>query len=239
MIGAGDETEQIRVFLVEDHDLVRRSVAHLIELEPDITVVGEAAGVAAAPDAVAAAAPHIVLIDVRLQDGNGIELCREIRGRCPDVRCIMLTSFSDDRAVVDSAVAGASGFVLKQIRSNHIVDSIRAVAAGEVLLEEDTVQACLVRLAQTEAEGVAKLTSAQRQLFQLIGQGRSNLPIADVLGVDLDRVRSDISVLLRRLGMVRRTEVADAYRRTGASQDVVLYHLRIGPTKLIENGGVR
>ncbi len=214
MTEPGEGADPIRVFLVEDHDLVRRSVAQLIEIEPDIRVIGEAATVAMALRAVQDVDPDIAMIDVRLQDGNGIDLCRQIRARCPHVQCIMLTSFSDDRAVVDSALAGAAGFVLKQIRSNHIVDSIRAVAEGQVLLDNDTIQACIGRLKETEAQSVAQLTTAQRELFALIGEGRSNVQIAHMLGTDADTVRNDISVLLRRLGMVRRTEVSDAYLRT-------------------------
>lgn len=214
MTEPGEGTDPIRVFLVEDHDLVRRSVAQLIDSEPDICVIGEAATVAMALEALTDADPHIAMIDIRLQDGNGIDLCRQIRARCPHVQCIMLTSFSDDRAVLDSARAGAVGFVLKQIRSNHIVDSIRAVAEGKVLLDNETIQACLGRLVETEAQSVAQLTAAQRELFALIGEGRSNVQIAEILGTDADTVRNDISVLLRRLGMMRRAEVSDAYLRT-------------------------
>ncbi len=213
MAEPGGGTDPIRVFLVEDHDLVRRSVAQLIDLEPDICVIGEAATMAKALQAVPDVDPHIAMIDVRLQDGNGIDLCRQIRDRCPQVQCIMLTSFSDDRAVVDSALAGAAGFVLKQIRSNHIVDSIRAVADGQVLLDDETIQACRRRLQETEARSIAQLTTEQRKLFALVGDGRSNVQIATTLGIDADSVMSDISVLLRRLGMVRRAEVSDAYLR--------------------------
>lgn len=224
MNAPGERTDSISVFLVEDHDLVRRTVAQLIEAEPDMTVVGEAATVAGALGALSATRPNIALIDIRLHDGNGIELCREIRARFPRIQCLMLTSFSDDRAVLDSALAGAAGFVLKQIRSNHIVDSIRAIAAGQVLLDSETVHACLRRLRESEARSIAQLTEAQRTLFELIGEGRSNLQIAQMLGTDIDVVQNDVSVLLRRLGMVRRTEVSDAYSRTtpsGVSRDLV------------------
>lgn len=219
MTASGVATEPITVFLLEDHDLVRRSVAQLLELEPDMRVVSESATAAGALQAVADSKPDVAMLDVRLQDGNGIEVCRDIRALHPDVQCIMLTSFSDDRAVLDAALAGASGFVLKQIRSNDIVRSVREVAQGRVLLDDDTVQACLARLQASESEGVAQLTDAQRELFRLIGTGLSNRDIARVLDTDVDTVRNEISVLLRRLGMVRRAEVSDAYRRTGGETD--------------------
>ena len=123
----------------------------------------------------------------------------------------MLTSFSDDRAVVDSALAGAAGFVLKQIRSNHIVDSIRAVAGGQVLLDTATIQTSLERLRETEAQRVAQLTTAQRELFGLIGEGHSDAQIAEIVGSDTESVGNDVAVLLRRLGMVNRSDVPDAY----------------------------
>lgn len=210
----GVADDPITVFLLEDHDMVRRSVADLLEMEPDMHVVGESATAAGALQAVAATHPDVAMLDVRLQDGNGIEVCREIRAMHPEVRCIMLTSFSDDRAILDAALAGASGFVLKKIRSNDIVRSVREVAHGAELLDDDTVQDCLDRLRASEAAGVARLTSAQQELFRLIGSGASNLEIARLLDTDIDTVRNDISVLLRRLGMVRRTEVSDAYTRT-------------------------
>lgn len=215
MTAAGVATEPITVFLLEDHDLVRRSVAQLLELEPDMHVVSESATAAGALEAIAETKPTVAMLDVRLQDGNGIEVCRDIRTLHPDVHCIMLTSFSDDRAVLDAALAGASGFVLKQIRSNDIVRSVREVARGAVLLDDETIRACLERLQATEDEGVARLTNGERRLFHLIGSGRTNREIAQVLGTDVDTVRNDVSLLLRSLGMVRRTEVSDAFRRTG------------------------
>lgn len=214
MTAAGVTTEPITVFLLEDHDLVRRSVAQLLELEPDMRVVSESATAAGALQAIAETKPDVAMLDVRLQDGNGIEVCRDIRTLHPDVHCIMLTSFSDDRAVLDAAMAGAAGFVLKQIRSNDIVRSVREVAHGAVLLDDETVRACLERLHATESEEVASLNDAERELFRLIGTGRSNREIARVLDTDVDTVRNDVSILLRRLGMVRRAEVSDAYRRT-------------------------
>lgn len=216
MTASGVATEPITVFLLEDHDQVRRSVAQLLELEPDMRVVSESATAAGALEAIAKTKPDVAMLDVRLQDGNGIEVCRDIRSLHPEVRCIMLTSFSDDRAVLDAALAGASGFVLKQIRSNDIVRSVREVARGGVLLDDATIQACFERLQASESEEVASLSTAERELFQLIGTGRSNREIARTLDTDVDTVRNDVSILLRRLGMVRRAEVSDAYRRTSA-----------------------
>ena len=147
-----DGLKAITVFLLDDHDMVRKSVAGLLDAEPDIEVVGESATAAGALPVVASSAPLVAVLDVRLQDGNGIEVCREIRSTHPEVRCLMLTSFSDDRAVVDSALAGADGLIVKQIRDNNIVRSIRDVASGRTLLDEATVQASMQRLLDAEAD---------------------------------------------------------------------------------------
>jgi two-component system response regulator DevR len=125
----------IRVFLLDDHEVVRRGLTDLIDAEPDMTVVGEAAGVTGLLAAVSTAEPDVAVLDVRLADGNGIEACRDIRSAHPGIRCLILTSFADDRALVDAAMAGASGFVLKQIRGNELITSIRAVAEGRQLLD--------------------------------------------------------------------------------------------------------
>ena len=220
-IGVPRGNRPIRVLLLEDHDLVRTSVAHLVDLEPDMRVVAQSASATEALELVADTEPEVALLDVRH----------------PDVRCLMLTSFSDDRAVLDAAMAGASGFVLKQIRTSHtIVDSIRDAASGAMLLDEATVDACLRRLEASERAGLAKLTRRQRRLFDLIGSGRSNAQIAEVLDTDLPTVRNDISVLLRRLGMVRRTEVSDAYRRRNGETDATPSEVGPGEQRVLSNG---
>ena len=219
--GANGSTaaDPITVFLLEDHDLVRESVAQLLDLESDLRVVSQTASAADALATIADTRPDVAVLDVRLKDGNGIEICRSIRERFPDVRCLMLTSFSDDRAVLDAAMAGASGFVLKTIRRNNLVETIRLVAGGARLLDDDTVRSCLDRLRASERDDIGRLTPGQTELFELIGSGRSNAQIAEALDLDVATVRNDISVLLRRLGMIRRTEVSSAYQRSHDETD--------------------
>lgn len=206
-------SKSISVFLLDDHDMVRKSVAGLLDAEPDIEVVGQSATAAGALPAVASSHPRVAVLDVRLQDGNGIEVCREIRSTHPEVRCLMLTSFSDDRAIVDAALAGADGVILKQIRDNDIVRSIRDVASGMTLLDDATVSASMQRLLAAEAHSIASLTTRESKIFDLIGRGRTNAEIADAMDAGLGVVREEIAVMLRKLGMVRRTEASGAFRR--------------------------
>jgi DNA-binding NarL/FixJ family response regulator len=152
-------SKSITVFLLDDHDMVRRSVAGLLDAEPDIEVVSESANAAGALPAVASSHPRVALLDVRLKDGNGIEVCREIRSAHPEVRCLMLTSFSDDRTIVDAALAGADGVIVKQIRDNDIVRSVRDVASGMTLLDEATVSASMERLRAAEQRSSAAGTA--------------------------------------------------------------------------------
>jgi DNA-binding NarL/FixJ family response regulator len=152
----------------------------------------------------------VAVLDIRLPDGNGIEVCREIRSRFPDTRCLMLTSFSDDEALVDAAMAGAQGYVLKQLRGNDIVDAIRAIAAGQTLLDENLVKRAFARLehAAGEEQSLEALTEQERRIFDLIGQGRSNRQIAETLFLAEKTVKNYVSNLLAKLGMSRRTEAA-------------------------------
>ncbi|MEM7337281.1 MAG: response regulator transcription factor [Actinomycetota bacterium] len=201
-------TGTIRVFLLDDHEIVRRGVAQLVEAQPDMTVVAEASTGAEALRAVDSARPDVAVLDVRLQDGNGIEVCREIRSAHEDVACLMLTSFADDQALVDAAAAGAAGYVLKQIRSNDLVESIRKVAAGAQLLDQATVRLRMQQLKESEEGLLAGLTEQERRIFDLIGDGYSNRQIANELHLAEKTVKNYVSNVLAKLGMVRRTQAA-------------------------------
>ena len=198
----------ITVVLLDDHEIVRLGVAELINAQEDLEVIGQAATAAEVIELVDARPPDVAVLDVRLEESNGIEACREIRSAHPEVQCLMLTSFSDDRALVDAAMAGAAGFVLKQIRGNEIIESIRAVAAGTQLLDPATVRMGLRRLQDSDVGRVEALTPQERRIFDLIGEGYSNRQIADEMFLAEKTVKNYVSNLLAKMGMSRRTEAA-------------------------------
>ena len=215
----------IRVYLLDDHEVVRRGVAELLQSTGEFTVVGQGGSVAEG-------LRHLVdegldvdvaLLDVRLGDGNGIELCRELRSRRSDVPVLMLTSYSDEEALADAVVAGAAGVVLKQIRGNELVSTVRAVAAGHQLIPHDQAENALraLRARAIDAERLGRLSEQERRIFDLIGEGRSNRQIGVQLYLAEKTVKNYVSNLLTKLGMHRRTEVAalaarlDERRRTG------------------------
>ncbi len=203
-----ERTGPIKVFLLDDHEIVRQGIATLLEDEDDVTVVGEAGGATEALAAVARAKPDVAVLDVRLADGNGVAVCREIRSNHPEVACLMLTSFADDQALVEASMAGAAGYVLKQIRGNDLVDSIRRVADGAQLLDAAEVRLAMERLRASEAGVLETLTPQERRIFDLIGDGKSNRQIADELFLAEKTVKNYVSNLLAKLGMARRTEAA-------------------------------
>ncbi len=198
----------IRVFLLDDHEVVRRGVADLVETEPDMTVVGEASSSAETLSEVKRCQPDVAVLDVRLGDGNGITVCRESRSAHPDVACLILTSFDDDRAIVDAAMAGAAGFVLKQIRSNDLIESIRRVASGAQLLDSAATRMAMERLKASEGGVLDTLTEQERRVFDLIGEGYSNRQIADELFLAEKTIKNYVSNMFAKLGIVRRTEAA-------------------------------
>ena len=200
--------QQIRVFLLDDHEIVRRGVAELVNAEPDMVVVAEAGKAHDALKSVGDAMPDVAVLDVRLGDGNGIEVCREITSTYPEIACLVLTSYSDDRALIDASMAGAKGYVLKQIRGNDLVHSIRLVARGETLIDASTVRACVQRLKGTDEGLVETLTAQEHKIFDLIGEGYSNRQIAGELFLAEKTVKNYVSNMLSKLGMTRRTEAA-------------------------------
>jgi DNA-binding NarL/FixJ family response regulator len=200
----------IRVFLVDDHEVVRRGVRELLASAEGIEVVGEADTVATARDRIAVAAPHVAVLDVQLPDGSGVELCRDVRSDHPDVRCLMLTSFPDDDALVDAVIAGASGYLLKQVRGADIVDAVRRVAAGSSLMDPAAVERATERLRRgaEEDERLKDLTPQERRILDLLAEGRTNRQIAEEMFLAEKTVKNYVSNLLAKMGMGRRTEAA-------------------------------
>ncbi len=198
----------IKVFLLDDHELVRAGVAAGLEAEPDISVVGEAGDAAHAVDAIRRCQPDVALLDVRLGDGSGIDVCREITMEFPEVKSLILTSFDSDRAVVDAGLAGAAGFVLKQIRSTELFDAIRHVAAGRQLLDPAEVRMAMRRLRSSEEGRLLDLTPQEHRIFNYIGEGRTNRQIAQEMYLAEKTVKNYVSNLLAKLSMSRRTEAA-------------------------------
>jgi two-component system response regulator DevR len=200
----------IKVFLLDDHEIVRRGVKDLLETAGDIEVVGEAGTAAEAIARVPATQPDVAVLDVRLPDGSGIDVCRDLRAANPDLRCLMLTSFSDDEALIDAIVAGASGYILKEVRGSDIVNAVRRVAAGESLLDPHAAARVIERLRNPppEDERLAGLSPQERRILALLADGMTNRQIADQLYLAEKTVKNYVSNLLMKLGMHRRTEAA-------------------------------
>lgn len=200
----------IRVFLLDDHEIVRRGVRELLEAEEDLEVVGEAETAERALPRVSATRPDVAVLDVRLPDGDGVEVCRDIRSTHPEVQCIMLTSFADDEAVYAAIMAGASGYVLKQVRGDELIEGIRRVAAGESLLDPAVTTRVLDRLRtqQNEDDELKALTEQERKILDLIAEGMTNRQIGEQLFLAEKTVKNYVSNVLSKLGMSRRTEAA-------------------------------
>ncbi|GAB3488664.1 response regulator [Amycolatopsis cihanbeyliensis] len=200
----------ITVFLVDDHEVVRRGVADLLEAEPDLTVVGEAGSAAQALARIPALRPDVAVLDVRLGDGNGVELCRELRSRLPELNCLMLTSYTDEQAMLDAILAGAGGYVLKDIQGLRLVDAVRDVGSGKSLLDNRAAATLMARLRDsTERAGpAAGLTERERTLLELIGEGLTNRQIAERMYLAEKTVKNYVSRLLTKLGLERRTQAA-------------------------------
>ncbi|MEU2199286.1 response regulator transcription factor [Isoptericola sp. NPDC019482] len=199
----------VRVFLVDDHEVVRRGVADLLGMEADLEVVGTAGTAAEALARVPAVRPDVVVLDVRLPDGDGVTVCRELRSRT-DAAVLMLTSFDDDQSLFDAILAGASGYVLKQVRGTDLVAGIRTVAAGGSMLDPRATGRVMARLREkTEAEDpLGELTHQERRILVLIGEGMTNRQIGAELFVAEKTVKNYVSSLLAKLGLERRVQAA-------------------------------
>jgi two-component system response regulator DevR len=203
-------TPQIRVFLLDDHEIVRRGINDLLSTQPDIDVVGEASSAAESLARIPAVRPDVAILDARLPDGSGIDVCREIRSAMPEVRCVMLTSYDDDDAIFAAVMAGAAGYLLKEIRGAAFVDAIRQVAAGKSLLDPSVTGRLLARLRDGEPkdERLASLTVREREVLALIADGMSNRQIAERLLLAEKTVKNYVSAVFVKLGMQRRTQAA-------------------------------
>jgi two-component system response regulator DevR len=209
----------ITVFLVDDHELARRGIAGLLEAESDIRVIGEAATAAQARSRILATQPDVAVLDVRLPDGSGIDVCRDIRSADPAIQCVMLTAYDDDEAIYAAVIAGAAGYVLKDIRGAGLVDSVRMVAAGKSLLDP-ALTAKVVERMRGGAAGdprLASLSSREKQIMVLIADGLTNREIGLRLSLAEKTVKNYVSGLLSKLGLQRRTQAAVLHLETKRS----------------------
>jgi two-component system response regulator DevR len=205
-----DDLRPIRVFLLDDHEIVRRGIADLLQPEAGIVVVGEAGSAAQALRRIPAAAPDVAVLDARLPDGSGIEVCREIRSSSPEIRCLILTSYDDNDAIFAAVMAGAAGYLLKEVRGSYLVDAIRQVAAGRSLMDPAVTERLLTRLRDGAPQDrrLASLTERERDVLGLISDGLTNREIGERLFLAEKTIKNYVSGLLAKLGMQRRTQAA-------------------------------
>lgn len=200
----------MRVFVVDDQEIVRRGVIDLCEAEPDIEVVGEAGTAAQARARISATNPDVVLMDMRLPDGNGIDVCRDVRSENPEIRCIILTAYDDDEAINAAVLAGASGYVLKEVRGNRLIENIRTVAAGRSILGSPLSHKVVERI-RHDHEGDSRLetlSARENEVLSLIAEGLTNREIGERLALAENTVKNYVSSMLSKLGLQRRTQAA-------------------------------
>lgn len=215
------EDGKITVFLLDDHEVVRRGVHELLSVETDIEVVGEAGTAADALVRIPATRPDVAVLDVRLPDGSGVEVCREVRSQDENIKCLMLTSYADDEALFDAIMAGASGYVLKAIRGNELLNAVRDVAAGKSLLDPVATARVLERLRDGgggKDDKLAGLTEQERKILDLIGEGLTNRVIGERLHLAEKTIKNYVSSLLSKLGMERRSQAAAYVARLQAER---------------------
>ena len=205
-----NELAHVRVFLLDDHEIVRRGIADLLEAASEIAIVGEAGTAAEALRRIPAARPDVAVLDARLPDGSGIDVCRDIRSSHPEIHCLILTSYDDNDAIFAAVMAGASGYLLKQIRGSSLVDAVRDVAAGKSLLDPVVTERLLrhLREGSPRDERLAGLTDREREVLSFIADGLTNRQIGERLGLAEKTVKNYVSALLAKLGMHRRTQAA-------------------------------
>jgi DNA-binding NarL/FixJ family response regulator len=207
---SADVKRPIRVYLLDDHEVVRRGLCDLLQRDGDIEVVGESGSAVEAQARIPALRPDVAVLDGRLPDGSGIEVCREIRSVDPSIAVLILTSYDDDDALFSAIMAGAAGYVLKQVRGSDLVDDVRRVAAGQSLLDPAVTQQVLDRLRRgpVEDQALAPLTEQEKKVLELIGHGMTNRQIAETIFLAEKTVKNYVSSLLAKLGMERRTQAA-------------------------------
>ncbi len=202
-------TDNLKILIVDDHDIVRKGLAMLVSRQEDLSVVAEAGTVAEAVKKARKYVPDVVVIDIRLPDGTGIEACRDIRDENGDVKVLMLTSYSDEEAVMGSIMAGASGYLLKEIRSQEIVEAIRKVGAGQSLLDPSATASVLERMRRGKEEDVlAQLTEQEQKILELIADGQTNREIAGQINLSDKTVKTYVSNILGKLEVSRRSQSA-------------------------------
>jgi two-component system, NarL family, response regulator DevR len=204
------EQEKIRVFLLDDHEVVRRGIRELLEQEGDIEVVGESALAQEAARRIPALRPHVAVLDGRLPDGSGVDVCREIRSRNPEIAVLILTSYDDDDALFAAIMAGAAGYILKQIRGNDLVDTVRRVAAGQSTLDPAVTQQVLERIRRgpEEDKALEPLTPQELKILEHIGEGMTNRQVGEAMYLAEKTVKNYVSSLFAKLGLERRTQAA-------------------------------
>jgi two-component system, NarL family, response regulator DevR len=204
------DTERIRVFLLDDHEVVRRGLHDLLESEGDIEIVGESGSAREATARIPALRPDVAVLDARLPDGSGIDVCRDVRSTDPSIKALILTSYDDDEALFAAIMAGAAGYVLKQIGAGDLVDSVRRVAAGQSLIDPQLMAKVLerVRSGPPEHEELAGLTDQERKILALIAEGMTNRQIGERLYLAEKTVKNYVSSILSKLGLERRTQAA-------------------------------
>jgi DNA-binding NarL/FixJ family response regulator len=200
----------IRVFILDDHEMVREGIRSLLESDEDLEVVGEASSAAEALTRIPLARPDVAILDVRLEDGNGVEVCRDVRSAHPEINCLMLTSFADDEALFASVMAGAAGYVLKQIRGRDLVDDVKKVAGGASLMDPRAVARVVERIANPPQvpSALAQLSPQERRLLDFIAEGLTNRQIAEAMFLSEKTVKNYMTGLLSKLNMSNRTEAA-------------------------------
>jgi two-component system response regulator DevR len=202
--------DPIRVFLLDDHEIVRRGIKELLESEGDIVVVGESGLAAEATRRIPALRPDVAILDGRLPDGSGIDVCREIRSRDPGINALILTSYDDDDALFSAIMAGAAGYILKQVRGNDLIETVRRVAAGQSMLDPGVTAQVLERLRSGPLvdPAVASLTAQEQRILELIAEGKTNRQIAEAMFLAEKTIKNYVSSMLAKLGLQSRTQAA-------------------------------
>ncbi|HMD10989.1 MAG TPA: response regulator transcription factor [Marmoricola sp.] len=210
MADAAPAAHPIRVYLLDDHEIVRRGIRDLLEAEGDIVVVGESGLAQEAARRIPALRPDVAILDGRLPDGSGIDVCREVRSRSPEIAALILTSFDDDDALFSAIMAGAAGYLLKQVGGNALIDAVRRVAAGQSLLDPGVTAKVLERLRSGPREdpALAQLTTQERRILDLVGEGMTNRQIAETVHLAEKTVKNYVSSMLTKLGLQSRTQAA-------------------------------